>query len=227
MASAGRSSLCGMTWDRDFAGASAHREHARLRREREASADAAPESIQDLLRDAGRRSRDVRAWEKGAAGESIVGRTLTELADHGVRVLHDRRVPGGTSNLDHLAIAPTGVYVIDAKNYAGRPRVETFGAGEATTKRLFIGRDDRHHLVQSVQWQTRVVEAVLADATVPVRGILCFIGADWEVLNGYLVEGVGVTSPERLADLLRLPGPLDAARAEVLHRHLLTSLDAA
>ena len=102
MASAGRSSLCGMTWDRDFAGASAHREHARLRREREASADAAPESIQDLLRDAGRRSRDVRAWEKGAAGESIVGRTLTELADHGVRVLHDRRVPGGTSNLDHL-----------------------------------------------------------------------------------------------------------------------------
>ena len=105
--------------------------------------------------------------------------------------------------------------------------VETFGAGEATTKRLFIGRDDRHHLVQSVQWQTRVVEAVLADATVPVRGILCFIGADWEVLNGYLVEGVGVTSPERLADLLRLPGPLDAARAEVLHRHLLPSLDAA
>lgn len=216
-----------MTWDRGFAGASAHREGARLRREREHSAEAAPESIQDLLRDAGRRSREVRAWEKGAAGESIVGRVLAELADHGVRSLHDRRVPGGASNLDHLAIAPTGVYVIDAKNYSGRPRIETSGAGEATTTRLFIGRDDRQHLVQSVQWQTRVVGAVLADSSVPVRGILCFIGADWEVLNGYLVGGIGVTSPERLADLLRMPGPLDAARIAALRRHLLASLDAA
>jgi hypothetical protein len=71
------------------------------------------------------------------------------------------------------------------------------------------------------------VDAVLADPSAPVRGILCFIGAQWQVLGGYVVDGVGITSPERLTELLGTPGPLDAARVDALHRHLLASLDAA
>ena len=33
-------------------------------------------------------------------------------------ILHDRRVPGSPANIDHLVIGPTGVFVVDAKNFS-------------------------------------------------------------------------------------------------------------
>ncbi len=190
-----------MTQDRGFAGSSAYRES---------------------LRRAG--SRESADWRKGAVGESIVGRML---ADAGVRTVHDRRVPGSDANIDHIAIAPTGVYVIDAKNYTGRPRVDSYAGGDATARRLFIGRDDHTHLVHAVRRQVRIVEGALDDPSVPVRGILCFVGAEWEVINGYLVHGVGVTSPDGVAALLAASGPLDAGRVDAVHRRLAAVLELA
>jgi hypothetical protein len=190
-----------MIQDRGFAGASAYRES---------------------LRQAG--SRDARAWRAGAVGESIVGRML---ADAAVRTVHDRRVPGSDANIDHIAIAPSGVYVIDAKNYSDRPRVDTYAGSDATPRRLLIGREDHTHLVHAVRRQVRVVEAALDDLAVPVRGILCFVGVEWEVINGYLVHGVGVTSPDGVAALLAVPGPMVAARVDALHRKLGTVLEPA
>jgi hypothetical protein len=190
-----------MTQDRGFAGASAYRES---------------------LRQQG--PRDARQWRAGAVGEGIVGRML---ADAEVRTVHDRRVPGSEANIDHIAVAPSGVYVIDAKNYTDRPRVDTYGGADSTPRRLFIGRDDHTHLVHAVRRQVRVVEGALDDPSVTVRGILCFVGVEWEVINGYLLHGVGVTSPESVAALLALPGPLSAARVDAMHRRLGTVLEAA
>ena len=34
-------------------------------------------------------------------------------------VLHDRRIPRRTSNIDHIAVGPSGVFVIDTKRYQG------------------------------------------------------------------------------------------------------------
>lgn len=193
-----------MTSDRGFAGASAYREA------RQASG-----------------TQDRRDWRAGAVGESIVGRVLAELDHHGVRAVHDRRVPGSLGNIDHIAITPMGVYVIDAKNYTGHPRVETEPGAHATARRLFIGRDDHTHLVHAVRSQVRVVLGALDDPTVPVRGILCFVGSHWEMLNGYLIDGVGITSPDGLAALLEIPGPLDAERVDALHHRLTTALEPA
>ena len=193
-----------MTSDRGFAGASAYREA------RQASG-----------------SQDRRDWRAGAVGESIVGRLLAELEDRGVRAIHDRRVPASLGNIDHIAVTPMGVYVIDAKNYTGHPRVETEPGADATARRLFIGRDDHTHLVHAVRSQVRVVLGALDDPTVPVRGILCFVGAQWEVLNGYLIDGVGITSTDGLAALLAIPGPLDTQRVDALHRRLTTALEPA
>jgi hypothetical protein len=190
-----------MTQDRGFAGASAYRES---------------------LRQAG--SRDARNWRAGAVGEAIVGRML---ADASVRTVHDRRVPGSDANIDHIAIAPSGVYVIDAKNYTDRPRVDTYAGSDTTPRRLLIGRDDHTHLVHAVRRQVRVVEAALDDPTVRVRGILCFVGVEWEVINGYLVHGVGITSPEGVEALLATAGPLDEARVDAVHRRLAAALEPA
>lgn len=40
---------------------------------------------------------------------------------------HDRRIPPTRANIDHIVIAPTGVYVIDAKNYTGRAQLSIKG----------------------------------------------------------------------------------------------------
>ncbi len=185
--------------DRGWAGASAHREG---------------------------RSRfggEARAWEQGAAGEAIVGRMLDGLP--GVLTLHDRAMPGRSANIDHIAVAPSGVFVVDAKHYAGEPRVDTVhGIGDSPTRRLHVGAVDRTTLVDSARWQTRVVEAIIDDPEVPVHGVLCFIGSTWTVTNGFLVHGIGVTSPERLAVLVGVPGPLAADRVAATHAHLRSSL---
>ena len=193
-----------MLTDRGFAGASAHRE--------------------SLHRGASEAAR----WRAGAVGEGIVGRLLAEA---GVRAVHDRRIPGSDANIDHLAVTPAGVLVIDAKNYAGRPRVDGYGGSDPTPRRLFVDAEEHTPLVFSMKRQVRVVEDVLLGSRtaldVPVRGILCFVGADWELVNGYFVAGVGITSLDGLAALLELPGPLDDARMDRVHRWLGTALEPA
>jgi hypothetical protein len=194
-----------MLTDRGFAGASAHRES---------------------LRQSG--ARDAARWRAGAVGEGIVGRLL---AEEGVRAVHDRRIPGSDANIDHLAVTPAGVLVIDAKNYAGRPRVDGYGGSDPTPRRLFVDAEEHTPLVFSMKRQVRIVEDVLLGARptldVPVRGVLCFVGADWDLVNGYLVAGVGIVSRDGLAALLRLPGPLDDARIDRVHRRLGTALEPA
>lgn len=163
------------------------------------------------------------AWAKGAEGERIVGRVLDSLP--GVLVLHDRAVPGSSANIDHVAIAPTGVYVIDAKHYSGEPRLDRLGDGSIL--RLKVGGDDRSELVVGVRRQLGIVAEALADPSVPVRAVLCFVGAEWPGSNGFVIDGVGVTSPERLGELLASPGPLSPDAIAVLHARLRDRLAAA
>jgi hypothetical protein len=42
-----------------------------------------------------------------------------------VAVLHDRRIPGSRANIDHIAIAATGVWVIDSKRYKRKLQIAT------------------------------------------------------------------------------------------------------
>ncbi|MEO5533707.1 MAG: nuclease-related domain-containing protein [Pseudolysinimonas sp.] len=202
-----------MTHHDGFASASAYRESVRL-------AGLRSRAVPGPRRASG----DAENWRRGAIGERLVGRALEDLIVDGVRVVHDRRIPGSLANIDHIAIAATGVYVVDAKSHVGRPRVDILSA---TERRLYLGREDATDLVRGIQRQVRVVSQVVGESSVPVRGILCFSGADWDLVNGYLVDGVGVTSLDGLADLLRLPGPLSAAEIEGLHGRLGSSLDPA
>lgn len=56
-------------------------------------------------------------WAVGAEGERKLGAGLDGLVGEGVVSLHDRLRPGTKANIDHLAIALSGVWVIDAKRY--------------------------------------------------------------------------------------------------------------
>src|SRR3954447_24626145 len=61
----------------------------------------------------------TQAWDVGAVGAERLGGRLTGLAGEDMRVLHDRRIPGSRT--------ATGIWVIDAKKYKGRPQLKVEG----------------------------------------------------------------------------------------------------
>ena len=68
--------------------------------------------------------QQLHAWRQGAEGERRTGAALATLEAQGWAVLHDLPWPGRPfANIDHIAVGPTGVYVIDSKNWSGRVEV--------------------------------------------------------------------------------------------------------
>jgi hypothetical protein len=55
-------------------------------------------------------------FRKGATGEALVGYILEGFPDD-YRVIHDLTTPFG--NIDHVVVGPSGVYIIDTKNWRG------------------------------------------------------------------------------------------------------------
>src|SRR5947207_1752168 len=69
--------------------------------------------------------RQRMSWRKGAVGEALVAGTLASLEDDFV-VIND--ISKRFGNIDHVVIGPTGVYVIDTKNWKGTVKAD--GSGE-------------------------------------------------------------------------------------------------
>jgi hypothetical protein len=118
-----------------------------------------------------------RSWLEGAEGERRVAAELASRLDQtGFVLLHDRRVPGRRGNIDHLAIGPGGVTVIDAKNVTGKVSVHRVGPPWARRDELRIGGRERTSLVDGVEQQIAAVSDALAKAGdgTTVRGCLCF-----------------------------------------------------
>ncbi|EFQ82849.1 hypothetical protein HMPREF0063_12058 [Aeromicrobium marinum DSM 15272] len=156
--------------------------------------------------------QSTKAWATGAVGEERLGARLDGLASESIVVLHDRRVPGSRANIDHLAVTPGGVWVIDAKRYKGRPALKVEGGmSRPRTEKLMVGRRDCTKLVDGVLKQVDLVRHVVGD--VPVTPALCFIDADWPLIGGaFTTRGVEVLWPKRLSKLLTTSeGSLDVS----------------
>jgi hypothetical protein len=66
------------------------------------------------------KEQQLYAWQRGLDGERRTGDVLASLQGQGWAVLHDLHWPGRPfANIDHIAIGPTGVFVIDSKNWSG------------------------------------------------------------------------------------------------------------
>jgi Nuclease-related domain len=66
-----------------------------------------------------RPSEQARTWQRGAQGERHTARLLDRLTRDGFVVFHDLAVPDSPANIDHLVIGPSGVFVIDSKQWTG------------------------------------------------------------------------------------------------------------
>ena len=160
----------------------------------------------------------VRAWRTGADGEMATARILAPLSAEGFVILHDRRIPNGRENIDHIVIGPTGVFVIETKNYAGDLRVRD-GV-------LFVDRRRRAGVIDQVRRQANAVSAVLLN--VPVGDIVVVHHADFPLLGPQRIDGVPIVMPRGLARLLRdSPIVLDPVEVDRLERLATSNLRAA
>jgi Nuclease-related domain len=159
----------------------------------------------------------------GAAEEEAFGANLAELAGERLVVLHDRRLPASRGTIDYLAVTPRGVFVIDAKHDSGRLERRNFGNAIRPDVRLYVSGCDHTMLLQGVEDQAEVVRDVLSPAWFvdsPVRGVLCFTGADWGLFaSPFKLGDVLVTHPKFLYRMLSKEAEVatsaiqDAARA--------------
>ncbi|WP_146900301.1 nuclease-related domain-containing protein [Cellulomonas aerilata] len=165
-----------------------------------------------------RAEEQVRRWSAGAEGERRVASALPELSGHGWTALHDVRWPGRPkANLDHVALGPGGVVVIDAKNWTGSVTV-----ANAQLRQNGYGRTRE---VEGVADAASALTALLDPRhRMAVRGVLCLAGQDvvpFQTPQGVTVLGLGQLVPY----LDSLPPRLTPYDVADIGRHLTAALD--
>jgi hypothetical protein len=147
-----------------------------------------------------RPSADARAWRRGAKGEQRTARLLAHLKRRGWAVLHDLAIPGSPANIDHLAIGPGGVLVIDSKQYRGRLRLDSYGM-------LWHGRHLLVSPLRKTRWEADQADEILGIAEVQIPAIVAVHGASvpWGCV---WADGVTVLPARRVPDLLEALPPI-------------------
>jgi hypothetical protein len=214
------------------AGGSARAEHERRVARREQRIRSAHPKLGGLILALSDDPQSTRAWASGALGEERVGAKLDGLAGDGVRVLHDRRIPRSRANIDHIAVGPSGVFVIDAKRYRDA-KVEVRRSGglfSPVTQRLFVRGRDRTKLVLGLAPQVAAVYEALESCEelqhVSVQPVLAFVDALLPLFGAVEIAGVPVLGVKGTAKLVRRPGSLTTEQQELAYCALAAGLPA-
>jgi len=214
--------------DPGAAGASAQREHDRRAEKREAAVKGRfGKRLGGAILALTDEPQSIRAWAQGARGEKELDEALADVP--GVPVLNDRRVPGTRGNIDHLLIAPAGIFVVDAKRHKGSLAIRDKGGLFRTDLRLYVGGRDCSRLADNMGWQVQAVETLLESVgrTVPVTPVLCFLGVEWPLLfPPDSFRGVRLEGPRSLRKLVTRTRVLDVSEIQELARLLNTAFPA-
>jgi hypothetical protein len=160
-----------------------------------------------------RPSEQARTWQRGAAGERHTAHLLRRLACDGYVIFHDLAVPGSPANVDHLVIGPTGVFVIDSKQWIGQ--VHQSPDGLAWHNHYPLDR-----ILKTVRWEAQTIGQLLGTRT---DALLCVHGA--HVHGGGLhVQGVAIVPAHLLRSALGYDRVLSDADVDLLATTAWTSL---
>lgn len=195
------------------AGRSAQREFDRRTSRRQDRVRSAHPHLGGLILALSEEPKANAVWARGAEGERRVGAELDGLTASGAVVLHDRRIPRSRANIDHIVVAPTGVWVIDAKRYKGVVTKREVGSWRRRDDRLYVGTRDCTRLVAAMGTQVAAVSTALGDAhaATPIHPVLCFVDAEWPFFAKPLTFGdVIVTWPKALVQQIGQEGSLQS-----------------
>ncbi len=191
------------------AGGSARQEYEKRHQHREQRIDRRYGRLAGVVKFFSDDPQSTRAWAKGSEGERRLANHLFRAVGDRAVLLHDRKVPRRRGNIDHLVIAASGVWVIDAKHYKGMVERRDVGGWFKTDQRLYVGRRDRTKIADGLGWQIDAVRKALGGTDVPINAALCFIEADWKLFaKPFQQNGVWVTWAKKLAEMIAEPGPL-------------------
>ena len=210
------------------AGASSRREYERRHARREQRLDQRWGRLAGVAKFLSDDPQSTKAWAKGSEGERRLAARLHQLVGDRAVFLHDRKVLRSRGNIDHIAIAASGVWVIDAKNYSGLVEQRDVGRWFTTDKRLYVGGRDRTKAVGGLGWQAEAVRAALDVTAVPIRPALCFVEADWKLFaKPFQQDGVWVIWAKKLAALIAADGSLSREQVTNIAERLGTALPTA
>ena len=142
------------------------------------------------------------AWAAGAAGERRVAAALVELPQAWT-VLHDRLLRPGQSgaNLDHVVVGPSGLFLVDAKNRAGRVTEWDGGLFQHTIR---DGQPVTVSLAGELAKVHGMAAYMAAETGMPVAPVLCLAGVHAEQFGtARMVRGVWVVPVSRLVAWLK------------------------
>jgi hypothetical protein len=160
-----------------------------------------------------RPSEQARAWQRGAHGERHTARLLDRLTRDGYVVFHDLAVPGSPANVDHLVIGPTGLFVIDSKQWTGSVHQGADGL-------VWHNHYPLDRTVETVRWEAETLGRLLG--TRPAA-LLCVHGA--HVQGGGLdAQGVAIVPAHLLRSALGYDRVLSDTDVDLLATAAWTSL---
>jgi hypothetical protein len=173
----------------------------------------AAERVARLRQQLEKAESDERAWAAGAVGEKLVAERTAELEHSGWFLLHDVHWPGRPkANLDHVAVGPGGILVVDAKNWTGDVDLRS---GE-----LRQNGHPRTSAASSALEQAAVLAALLEPRHRKfVQAWLCMVGQPLlrgRTQGGVRVEGIDTFAPAAA----ELPGVLDPESVSVIYAYL-------
>lgn len=135
--------------------------------------------------------RYLYAQERGAEGERITAEALRGLGPDWV-LLHDVRWPGRLrGNIDHVAVGPGGIFVIDSKNWSGDVRVSNGVLRQN-------GYSREKNVAGAADAALAIAELAGAAAGL-VQPVLCFVGQP--AMQG-LVREVAMCAPNNIVAVL-------------------------
>jgi Nuclease-related domain len=160
-----------------------------------------------------RQSEQARTWQRGAHGERHTARLLDRLTRDGYVLFHDLAILGSPANVDHLVIGPSGVFVIDSKQWSGSVHQGADGLVWHNHYRL-----DR--TLETVRWEAETVGRLLGTRA---AALLCVHGA--HVYGGGLdAQGVAIVPAHLLRGALGYERVLSDADVELLATTAWTGL---
>ena len=166
-----------------------------------------------------RLNRVADAYERGADGEVATAHALAALPVSGWFVLHDVRWPGKRfANIDHVAIGPGGVFVIDSKAWSGVVEVR-----DGVLRQNGYKRDSA--VAGAADAAKAVGEQVPGVDAGAVKPVLCFVGD--HQLEGRTGDVLLCTTSNLVSALLSRPEVLDERAVRLTLLALQEALKAA
>lgn len=175
-------------------------------------------------------SVDPSWWRGAPPGEGPTDAALGELLAEGACVLADRGASEGDEGAVRLVVAPSGVWVVDARDWEGRVEYRSDPTTGAPG-RLLVGGVDRAGALDEVRRRLETVTPLVGPGT-PVEAALVVERGDWNlsslprlVFSRPIRHGpVWIAPPRILVKRINEPGPLsrgDVARlADLLDERL-------